>query len=94
MGFPGGASGKELPTNAGDIRDIGSVSGLGRSPGGWHGNPLKNSCLENPMDRGAPRAIVHHVANSQTRLKEFSMHAGTSIIHLIHRIVEKLLLLL
>ena len=39
---------KNLPVNAGDIRDVGLVSGLGRSPGGGHGNPLQYSCLENP----------------------------------------------
>ena len=50
-GFPGGASGKELPANAGDIRDMGSIPGSGRSPGGGHGNPLQYSCLENPMER-------------------------------------------
>ena len=44
---------KNLPANAGDIRDLGSISGWGRSPGGGHGNPLQYSCLENPMDRGA-----------------------------------------
>ena len=44
---------KNLPTNAGDIRDSGLIPGLGRSPGGGHGNPLLNSCLENPMNRGA-----------------------------------------
>ena len=43
---------KNLPRNAGDIRDVGSVPGSGRSPGGGHGNPLQYSCLENPMDRG------------------------------------------
>ena len=58
-GFPGGARGKKkkkkkhAPANAGDIRDMGSVSGSGRSPGGRHGNPLQYSCLENPLDRGA-----------------------------------------
>ena len=40
--------GKNLPTNVGDIRDIGSIPGLERSPGGGHGNPLQCSCLENP----------------------------------------------
>ena len=40
---------KNLPSNAGDIRDMGLISGLGRSPGGGHGNPLQYSCLENPM---------------------------------------------
>ena len=44
---------KNLPTNAGDIKDAGSIPGLGRSPGGVHGNPLQYSCLENPVDRGA-----------------------------------------
>ena len=44
---------KNPPANAGDIRDTGSIPGLGRSPEGGHGNPLQYSCLENPMDRGA-----------------------------------------
>ena len=44
---------KNLPANAGDVIDAGSIPGLGRSPGGGHGNPLQYSCLENPMDRGA-----------------------------------------
>ena len=44
---------KNPPANAEDIRDEGSIPGLGRSPGGGHGNPLQYSCLENPMDRGA-----------------------------------------
>ena len=48
------------------VRDLGSLSGLGRSPGGGHGNPLHYSCLENPMDRGAWWAKVHGVAKSQT----------------------------
>ena len=52
MGFPGGTVVKNLPANAGDIRDMGSIPGLGRSPGEGHGNPLPYSCLENPMDRG------------------------------------------
>jgi len=51
-GFPGGASGKEPSSNAGDVRDTGS----GRSVGGGQGNPLQYSCLENPMDRGAWQA--------------------------------------
>ena len=57
---------KNLPANAGGISDLGSIPGLGRSPGGGHGNPLQYSCLENPMDRGAWRAIVYGVAKSQT----------------------------
>ena len=58
-----------LPANAGDIRDAGSIPGLGRSPGEGNGNPLQYSCLENPVDREAWRATVHRVAKSRTRLK-------------------------
>ena len=68
---------KNLPANAGDIRDMGSIPGSGRSPGGGHGNPLQYSCLENPMDRGTWRATVHRVAKSQTKLKRFSTHVHT-----------------
>ena len=69
---------RKPPANAGDIRDVGSVPGLGRSPGVGHGNPLWYSCLEKPMDRGAWWATVHGVAKSQTRLKQLSMrHACT-----------------
>ena len=57
---------KNLPANAGDIRDVGWIPGLGRFPGGGHGNPLQYSCLENPMDRGAWQATVHRVVKSQT----------------------------
>ena len=63
---------KNLPPNAGDTRDAGSVSGSGRSPGGGHGNSPRYSCLENPMDRGAWQVIVHTVAKSQTWLKWLS----------------------
>ena len=52
-----------LPTN---VEDTGSIPGLGRSPGDGNGNSLQYSCLENSMDRGAWRAIVHGVTKSQT----------------------------
>ena len=52
---------KNLPANAGDIREAGSIPGSGRSPGGGNGYPLPYSCLENPMDRGTWRATVHGV---------------------------------
>ena len=55
-----------LPANAGDIREAGSLPGSGRSPGGGHGNPLQHSCLENPMDRGAWHAAAHWVTESVT----------------------------
>ena len=61
MGFAGGSEVKESACNAGDL---GSVSGMGRSSGGGHGNPLQYSGLENPMDRGAWWAAVHGVAKS------------------------------
>ena len=57
-----------LPANAGDTRNVGSILGWGRSPGVGNGNPLQYSCLENPMDRGAWWATVHGVAKSRTRL--------------------------
>ena len=50
---------KNSPVNAGNLRDVDSIPGSGRSPGGAYGNRLQYSCLENPMDRGAWRAIVH-----------------------------------
>ena len=52
----------------GDMRDTGSIRGLGRSPGGGHGNSLQYSWLENPMDKGAWQATVHMVAKSKTPL--------------------------
>ena len=66
-GFPGGSEVKASVCNAGDV---GSIPGLGRSPGGKHGNPLQHSCLENPMDRGAWWATVHGFAKRQIRLKQ------------------------
>ena len=55
-----------LPASAGDARDVGSIPGLGRSPGEGNGNPLQYSCLKNPTDRGAWQATVHGVAESWT----------------------------
>ena len=69
---------KNAPANTGDIRDMGSILGLERCPGGEHGNPLQYSSLENLMDREAWQATVHRVANSQTQLKQFSTHGVRS----------------
>ena len=55
---------KNLPDNAGDIRGLSLIPGLGRSPGGGNDNSLQYSCLENPMDRGAWWTTVHGVAES------------------------------
>ena len=62
------------PANAGDLRDVGSVSGLGRSPGGGNGNPIQYPCPENSMNREAWRATVHGVTKSRTRLQQLSTH--------------------
>ena len=63
LGFPGGSAGKESPCNVGDL---GSIPGLGRSPGEGNGYPLQYSCLENSMD-----CILHGVAKSWTQLSNF-----------------------
>ena len=59
---------KNLPANAGDTRDMGSIPGLGRYPGVGNGNPLQHSCLENSMEREAWQATVHLVVKTQTQL--------------------------
>ena len=64
--FLGGSEVKNPPVNAGDARDVGSIPGSGRSPGGGNGNPFQYSCLENSMDRGAWRATVLGVTESDT----------------------------
>ena len=60
---------KNLTANTGDVRDMSSIPGLGRSSGGWNDNPFQYFCLEEPMDRGASWATVHRVAKSRTQLK-------------------------
>ena len=65
-GLPWGLRWKESSCNAGDIRNVGLIPGLGRSPEEGNGNPLQYSCLESPMDRGAWHATVHRVAESDT----------------------------
>ena len=66
-GFLGGSAGKESACSAGDL---GSIPGLGRSPGDGNGNPLQYSCLGNPMGRGAWQPTVHGVTKSQTLLSD------------------------
>ena len=70
LGLPGGSDGKESACIAGDL---GSIPGLGRSPGEGNGKPLQYSCLENPMDGGAWWATVHGVAKIRTRLSDFTL---------------------
>ena len=64
-GFSGGSVVKNSPASAGDAGDMGSIPGLGRSPGGVNVKPLQSSCLENPMDRGAWWA-PNQVSKTQT----------------------------
>ena len=73
----GGSEDKAFACNAGDL---GSIPGLGRSPGEGNGNPLQYSYLENPMDRGAWRAMVHGVAKNQTQLSDFPLEQKKNIL--------------
>ena len=66
MGFLGGMGVKNPPANAGDTRDAGLIPGLGRSPGVGNDNPLQYSCPKNSIHRGAWRATVHGVSESDT----------------------------
>ena len=70
MDFPDGPDCKESASNTGDL---GSIPGLGTSPGEGNGNPLQYSCLENPMDRGAWQATVYGIAKSQTQMSNFHL---------------------
>ena len=70
LSFPCGSAGKEFACN---VEDLGSIPGLGRSPGEGKGSPLQYSGLENSMD-----CIVHRVTKSQTRLSDFHFTSGTS----------------
>ena len=75
--FPfGGSNGKESAHNT---ADLGSIPGLGRSPGEGHGNPLQYSCLGNPMDTGVWRAPVHGITKSQTQLSTSGESKGFSV---------------
>ena len=74
---------KSTRANAGDVRDMGLTPGLGRSPREGHSNPLQNSCLEDPMDRGVWQATAQRATKSQTWLKWISMHP-TDIAGKIH----------
>ena len=72
---------KNLPDNAGDIRNVGSIPGSRRSREGGHGNPLQYSCLENPMDRGTWQATLHRVTKSQIQLSNLAAAAAYTYTH-------------
>ena len=88
MGFPGGPDGKAPVCNVGDL---GSIPGLGRSPGEGNGTTIQYPCLENPMDGGAWWATVHGVAKSWTRLRDvtftFIFHC-TDTHHFVYLLVS------
>ena len=82
---------KNPPANAGDLRDMGSIPGSGRSPGGGHGNPLQCSCLENPHGQRSLVGYSPQGHKSQTRLKQLSTHAPDKwnilLMSIIYRII-------
>ena len=73
IGFTGGSVVKNLPANAGDPGDVGSIPGSARFLGGGNGNPFQYSCLENPMDRGAWGTTVQGVAKTWTQLNTYAL---------------------
>ena len=81
---------KNLPANAGDIRDLGSIPGSKRSPGGGHDNQPWYSCLENLLDRGAWRATVQSVAKSRTRLRRISTHTQIYGVNFLYSFVYRM----
>ena len=84
--------GSEVKVSACNVGDLGSIPGLGRSPGEGNGNPLQYSCLENPMDREAWWATVQGVAKSRTRLSDLTFTFSTTTSdHLRHLISLKIL---
>ena len=87
-GFPGGTVINNLPANARDARDSGSIPGLGRSPGGRNGNPLQNSYLEKFMERGSWQATVHGVAKSQTQLSMRALYINYIIYNKLYHVMS------
>ena len=80
---------KNPPANAGNIRDAGSIPGLGRSPGGGHSNPLKYSCLENSMD--SPLSPFHKIKTNVTRILHRAREKTfTTILSISHTHIHKI----
>ena len=88
--FPGGAVVKNPTANSKDAKDVGSIPGARRSPGGGNGIPLQCSRLENPVDRGAWRATVHGVTESQTQQHTHnSLLAGVDMINIAFLLLNR-----
>ena len=85
MGFPGGSVVKNPPANTGDARDVDSIPGLGRSPGEGNGNPLQNSCLGNPMDKGAWWATVHGVTKESDMTERLNNNNSSNLYYWVQR---------
>ena len=79
---------KNLPANAGNVRDLGSVPGWGKSPGEGTGNPLQYPCLENPMDRGAWRATVHGCRKESGMIEHTHTGGNRALTQSLHLISE------
>ena len=79
LGFLGDSLVKNSPANAGDRRDLGLIPGSGRFPRGRNSNSLQYSCLENPMDRGVWRAIVHGVAKESDMTEQLTKQQQSKI---------------
>ena len=90
MGFLNGSSGKESACLAGDTGDVGSIPGLGRSHGEGNGNLLQDSCLENPMDRGAWQATAQSVVKSRTQLNTQARQLQIGKAKFLVTVVERL----
>ena len=79
MGFPDGTY--IPPAQVGNARDTGSIPGSGRPPGGGRGNPLQDSCLGNPMGRGAWWATIYGVAKSQAPLRDRALLTAKNLVY-------------
>ena len=84
---------KNLPASARDVRNLGSIPGLGRSPGEENGNPLQYSCLGNPMDRGAWLATVHEVTMSQPGLSMPICKINKDLLYNIRNYIQYLIII-
>ena len=78
-----GGTSDNLPANPGGIRDLGLIPGLGRAPGGGHGNPLQYPCRENPHGQRSLAGYIHGVAKSQTWMKRLSRHMYLQVAYII-----------